>query len=91
MNQPLDIVAFAQGGEEYVLVSNTRHPLLKIRCRDIDAQQALTTPKEPVGAEREVEDLAGVSLMANLNGSHVIVLQQDQKGQHLRSFKTESL
>ena len=91
MNQPLDIVAFTQGDEEYVLVSNSRHPLLKIRCRDIDAQEALSTPKEPVGAPREAEDLAGVSLMANLNGSHVVVLQQDQKGRHLRSLKTESL
>jgi hypothetical protein len=91
MNQPLDIVAFEQGGEEYVLVSNSRHPLLKIRCGDIDAQEGLTTPKEPVGAPREVEDLAGVSLMANLDGRHVLVLQEDQQGRHLRSLKVESL
>ncbi len=91
MNQPLDIVAFDQGGEEHVLVSNTRHPLLKIRCRDIDAQEGLTTPKEPVGAPREAEDLAGVTKMANLDGSHLIVLQEDDNGRHLRSLKTASL
>jgi hypothetical protein len=91
MNQPLDIVAFGQGGDEHVLVSNTRHPLLKISCRDIDAQEALTTPKEPVGAPREAEDLAGVSKMANLDENHLLVLQEDAKGRHLRSLKTASL
>jgi hypothetical protein len=91
MNQPLDIVAFEQDGEDYVLVSNTRHPLLKISCRDIDAQEALTTPGEPEGARRDAEELAGVSKMANLNGSHLLVLQEDEKGRHLRSLKTASL
>jgi hypothetical protein len=91
MNQPLDIVAFEQGGDEYVLVSNTRHPLLKIRCRDIDAQEALTRPQEPEGVRREVEDLAGITAMANLGDSHLLVLQDDERGRHLRSLKTTSL
>lgn len=91
MNQPLDIIRFERDGEEYVLVSNTRHALLKIRCRDIDSQDALTTPREPEGVRREVEDLAGVTKMANLNGSHVLTLQRDETGLHLRSHKTSSL
>jgi hypothetical protein len=91
MNQPLDIVAFEQDDEEYVLVSNTRHPLLKISCRAIDAQDGLTTPKEPVGVPREAEDLAGVSKMDNLGWEHLIVIQDDSRGRHLRSLKTASL
>ena len=91
MNQPLDIVAFEEGGEEYVLVSNTRHALLKIRCRDIDAQDELTTPHEPEGVDRETEDLAGITAMANLGESHLLVLQDDAAGRHLRSLKTSSL
>jgi hypothetical protein len=91
MNQPLDIVRFERDGEEYVLVSNTRHPLLKIRCRDIDSQDSLVTPHEPEGVPREIEDLAGVTKMANLNGSHLLTLQRDDAGVHLRSHKTTSL
>ena len=35
------------------------HGLIKIACRDIDAQAPLTEPKEPIGVPRETEDLAG--------------------------------
>jgi len=92
MNQPLDMVSFVQGDEEHLLVANSAHGLVKISCRDIDAQTPLTEPKEPVGVPRETEDLQGVTRLANLNGSHVLALQTDDDGrQHLRSLKTASL
>ena len=92
MNQPLDMVSFFQGGEERLLVANSAHGLVKIACRDIDAQAPLTEPKEPVGVPRETEDLRGITRLANLNGSHVLALQADDDGrQHLRSLKTASL
>ena len=52
MNQPLDMVSFAQDGEEYLLVANTAHGLVKIACRDIDGQSPLT---EPQGAGRRAQ------------------------------------
>jgi hypothetical protein len=92
VNQPLDMVSFRQEGQEYLLVANTAHGLVKIACRDIDAQSPLTEPKEPVGVPRETKDLQGIRRLANLNGSHVLVLQSDDAGhQHLRSLKTASL
>jgi hypothetical protein len=92
MNQPLDMVSFEQGGEEHLLVANSAHGLIKIACRDIDAQAPLTEPKEPIGVPRETEDLQGIRRLANLNGSHVLALQAGEDGrQHLRSLKTASL
>jgi hypothetical protein len=92
MNQPLDMVSFAQGGEEHLLVANTAHGLVKIACRDIDDQPPLTEPKQPVGVPRETKDLQGVMRLANLGDSHVLALQSDESGrQHLRSLKTASL
>jgi hypothetical protein len=92
MNQPLDMVSFVQGGEEHLLVANSAHGLIKIACRDIDGQEPLTEPKEPIGVPRETEDLRGINRLANLNGSHVLALQADDDGrQHLRSLKTASL
>ncbi|HEY3117853.1 MAG TPA: hypothetical protein VGK54_14010, partial [Chloroflexota bacterium] len=41
-NTPIDLVAFKRDGEEYLLISNTRHPLLKIASKDIDKQEGLT-------------------------------------------------
>jgi hypothetical protein len=92
MNQPLDMVSFSQDDDEYLLVSNSNHGLVKIACRDIDIQPGLTEPRTPIGVPREVESLTGVSRLANLNGTYVLALQKDDSGErHLRSFKTASL
>jgi hypothetical protein len=92
VNQPLDMVSFTQDGEEYVLVANTAHGLVKIACRDIDGQAPLTEPAEPVGVPRETKDLQGIRRLADMDGGHVLVLQADDAGrQHLRSLKTASL
>jgi hypothetical protein len=92
VNQPLDMVSFTQDGQEYLLVANSAHGLVKIACRDIDAQSPLTEPKQPVGVPRETKDLQGIRRLANLNGSHVLALQSDDAGrQQLRSVKTASL
>jgi hypothetical protein len=91
MNQPLDMVSFVLDGQEHLLVANSNHGLIKIACRDIDGQEGLTEPREPVGVPRETEDLQGVTRLANLNGSHVLALQTDGGRLHLRSLKTASL
>jgi hypothetical protein len=92
MNQPLDMVSFVEDGEEHLLVANSTHGLVKIACRDIDNQSALTEPTEPVGVPRETAELRGVTRLANLNHSHVLALQVESGGgQHLRSLKTASL
>jgi hypothetical protein len=92
VNQPLDMVSFVQDGQEYLLVANSAHGLVKIACRDIDAQPALTQAQQPVGVPRETKDLQGIRRLANLGGSHVLALQSDEAGRlHLRSLKTASL
>lgn len=91
-NQPFDMVSFEQDGEEYLLVANSAHGLMKIACRDIDSQAPLTEPKGPIGVPREVEDLKGIVRLENLNGSYVLALQVGDDGRrHLRSLKTTSL
>ena len=91
MNQPLDMVAFTQAGQEHLLIANSNHGLVKIACRDIDVQEPLTEPRGPIGVPRETEDLRGVTRLANLDGSHVLALQAEGGRQHLRSLKTASL
>jgi len=92
VNQPLDMVSFVQDGEEYLLVANSAHGLVKIACRDIDSQPPLTEPQQPVGVPRETKDLQGIRRLANLGGSYVLALQSDDAGRlHLRSLKTASL
>jgi hypothetical protein len=91
-NTPLDMVAFERDGEEYLLVSNSRHPLMKIPCKNIGGQEGLTEPREPVGVPRETLPQGGVSHMANLNGSQVLMLQLDEDGHlNLRSYDCAAL
>jgi hypothetical protein len=92
VNQPHDMVSFTSDGEEYLLVANSAHGLVKIACRDIDDQSPLTEPQEPVGVPRETKDLQGIRRLANLGDGYVLALQGDDAGrQHLRSLKTASL
>jgi hypothetical protein len=92
MNQPLDMVSYSSQGAEYLLVAHSTHPLMKIACADIDAQDALTEPQEPRGVPRQDLDVPGVKRLANLNGEYVLALQRDADGaRHLRSLKTASL
>jgi hypothetical protein len=92
MNQPLDIVSYRRGDDEFLLIAHSTHPMMKINCRDIDTQDGLTEPKEPRGVPREEISVAGVKKLANFNSDYVLALQRDDDGKrHLRSLKTASL
>jgi hypothetical protein len=92
MNQPLDMIAYRHDGAEYLLVSNSRHPLLKIPAAPIAEQEPLVTPSEPVGVPRVELDHTGVTLMANLGATHVLFLQRDSAGNlGLHTYDTASL
>jgi len=91
MNTPLGMVAYRRNGEEYLLVSNSRHELYRLRRRDLDAQEALTTPKQPLGAPREALPHQGVGRMALLDEETVLMLQRIDGHLDLHSYSTASL
>ncbi len=103
-NRPLDILSYMNDGEEYLLISNLNHPLTKIACKDIDNQGSLTVPDRSLddqrdgplsplaGAPRQELPHPGVRRLAKLNGSHVLMVQEDEAGEiHLRSYATATL
>ncbi len=102
-NRPLDIVSYVQDGEEYLLISNANHPLTKIACKDIDRQDPLTVPdrslderrdgpRSPgVGVPRQELPHPGVRRLANLNGSKVLMLHEEEEEIRLRSYDVAAL
>lgn len=91
-NTPLDMIAFTTRGEEYLLVSNARHPLMKLKKADIAQQSPLIEPHEPTGVPREHLPHQGVSRMANLDDQRVLMLQMDAaEHYHLRAYDVDSL
>ena len=92
MNSPTDMVAYRRDGDEYLLVATARLPLVRIACSDIDGQEALTEPDEPVGVPRQELSHPGVLRMTNLDDSSVVMLQQDGAGPvSLRSYECAAL
>jgi hypothetical protein len=91
MNQPLSLVSYDHDGQEFLLVSGTRHPLLRIPAAAVAGQEPLTEKLKPVGVPREALDHPGVTWMANLDRSRVVVIQQDGSDTHLRTLEAASL
>lgn len=91
-NTPLDMVAFTRKGEEFLLVSNVRHPLMRLSRADIARQSPLIEPHEPLGVPRVNLPHPGVSRMANLGADHVLMLQMDgDEHYHLRAYHVDDL
>ncbi|HEX4443676.1 MAG TPA: hypothetical protein VHZ81_08915 [Galbitalea sp.] len=95
MNQPFSIISYDRDGEEFLLVSNTRHPLLKIPAASIAGQEALSVPlSEPNssrGIPREELSQPGVTWMSNLGRDSVVVIQVDGEHSHLRTLHAAEL
>jgi len=91
MNQPLGLVSYDHDGQEFLLVSGTRHPLLKIPAASVAGQQPLTEKLEPVGLPRGALDHPGVTWMANLDRANVVVIQHEGTAMHLRTLQAASL
>jgi hypothetical protein len=95
MNQPFSIVSYDRGGEEFLLVSNTRHPLLKIPAASIAEQPHLDVPVADAGASlgvpRESLDHPGVTWMTGLDRGHVVVVQEADGDMNLRTLSSDVL
>lgn len=95
MNQPFSLVSYDRDGEEYLLVSGTRHPLFKIPASSIADQAPLTSrpteDKASFGIPREALDHQGVTWMASLDRGNVVVVQNDGADIHLRTLPAAAL
>ena len=96
MNQPFSLVSYDRDGQEYLLVSGTRHPLFKIPASSIAGQEPLAAPADrqnprTFGIHREALDYPGVTWMASLDRGHVVVVQNDGADIHLRTLAAAEL
>ena len=92
-NRPLDMIAYEVNGQERILISNSRHPLIKIDPGLIPGATSLVEPTRETGIGFETIQEAGVRQMDNLNEDYVLILQQEgQNGpMNLRSLEKASL
>jgi hypothetical protein len=90
MNRPFSLVSYDRDGEEFLLVSNTRHPLMKIPAASIAGQAHLDVPMSEadasLGVPRENLDHPGVTWMASLDRGNVVVVQEENGDLNLRTL-----
>ncbi len=92
-NRPLDMISYEVNGQERILVSNSRHPLMKINPGLIPGAASLEDPTRATGIAFENTQELGIRQMDNLNADYVLVLQQEgQNGpMNLRSLRKAAL
>ena len=84
-NYPLDMIAYKKGGKEYILIANTRRPLMRIDPADIAKQHdGLTTPIPDDGVTAGVPykplPSSGIQQIDNFNDEFVLALQRNPGG-----------
>ena len=88
-NRPLDIITYSNDGNDYVLVANSRHPLMKIDATSFATAEALLPPTDETGVGYEAMPQAGVQRVGE-RGSGIVMLQNDD-GLHLITVAKDSM
>ena len=88
-NAPIDMVLYEQGGAQFVLVSNTRHGLIKVSTEGILGMQAITKPvSDKAGLSYEsLEQYEDVTQLARLDEGHALLLVQTDDAASLRAIE----
>jgi len=87
-NRPLDIIAYSDGGNDFVLVANSRHPLMKIDAATFSGASSLVPTTEGNGVPFEAMPQVGVQRLGE-RGDDIVMLQ-DNDGLHLISVPKSS-
>jgi len=89
-NRPLDILTYSDGGNDYVLVANSRHPLMKIDAASFAGADSLAPPTEETGLGYQALPQAGVQRLVE-RGNYIVMLQSADDGMRLTSVAKDSL
>lgn len=90
-NRALGMVTYEKDGNEYLLISNSRHPLMRIDTKDVATAKRLEMPTEDHGVSYTALDPQGIQQLATFNADYVVALQQSDEALHLVSLSTASL
>jgi hypothetical protein len=87
-NRPLDMVIYQKGGKDFILMSNTKHGLLKIPTEGIDTVDPITAKTGPKGLKAEnIKSAEPVVQLAKLNDKQAVVLTTAGKAINLDTIE----
>lgn len=79
-NQPLDMVAYAKGGQNFLLMANSRHGIVKVPTAQFATAPAITAHVDTAGTFEKIESMAGVEQLDVLDAQRAITIAKAQDG-----------
>jgi hypothetical protein len=74
-NTPIDMLIYQKAGENYILMSNTNHGVMRISAENLDRYDAITTPiPDTAGTPFKKIDVSGVTHLTRLDDSNALML-----------------
>ena len=81
-NQPLDMILYKKGGQDFILMSNSRHGVLKVSTAPFGSAQPITAKVEGTGGVpfERVAAMTGVEQLDLLDAERTIVIARGTDG-----------
>jgi hypothetical protein len=87
-NRPLDMVAYQQGDENFILLSNSARGVMKISTGDLDRKEGIEERISGTAGQsyQTIKDLEGVVQLDQFDAKRAVVLITNDQGTHLRTI-----
>lgn len=81
-NQPLDMIAFQDGGKDFLLVANSKRGVMKVAADGAETAQGITSKVNDTAglAYETIEDLKGVVQLDKLDEGRAVILERVEGG-----------
>lgn len=78
-NRPLDMIVYEQGGEEFLLITNTARGVMKVSTDNIERPEGITERVSGKAGQSydEIKGLKGVQQMDRLNDANILVIAKN--------------
>lgn len=79
-NQPLDMVSYTKGGQDYLLMANSRHGIVKVPTAQFATAPDITAKVDTAGAFEKIAAMTGVEQLDLLDGQRAVTIARAQDG-----------
>ena len=88
-NMPLDMIVYAKGGKDYILVANTARGVMKIAADQLAGAEAISTRIPGTAGVKydTIAELKGVMQLDKLDAGHAILLVTNGDGFDLKTIE----
>lgn len=92
-NAPTGIIAYKHKNEDYILVGNNRHSLVKFTGKDLFNAKAIQSPSRERGVKRETKKIGSIAHIVNFDNENILVVTRssDKKVYTLKMLSKDNI